>query len=568
MSGSLNDSFGWLDPASDVLGQRAHPDLIEHSSRLEKRFYTCGPNAWCFVGNGLSNQTFIRGPEGIIAIDSGECVEEMRAALVALREVTDLPIVACIYSHFHYVNGTRAILEEAGNDTLPIYGHAGIPANLERFGGEVGPRSSRGLVQQFAIFMPEGGEDGQVNVGLGRFYRNPEHSPYTPGYVPPGITFTEAVSAQIAGLTVELSPAPSDATDSITIWIPELGVCVNNLVWPALFNIFAIRGEEFRDPRILLEGLSHLESLPIEQMIGAHGPPLEGKAEIAGVIQDYADSIRYIWDQTVRGINRGLTLDELAGSMRLPERFARTYFTRQFYGVAEHHARQIHAGLFGWFDDDVAKLFPQAPKDRARKLIDGFGGIDCVREVFDQALESEDFRWAIEVSDWLVKVSEDASDRHRQATALRAVAQRTTSANIRNWCITRALELDGLLDLGRFRQHRFGFSEVMAGQPAAFVKVLRVLLDPARSSGLNGEICFMFDDGSRAGLLLRDQVAIPTDGEDAAIRVELSHETWAKLLSGKVTPEQAVAGGDMVVQGSLDELLEMMGAFDLWYDES
>ena len=99
------------------------------------------------------------------------------------------------------------------------------------------------------------------------------------------------------------------------------------------------------------------------------------------------------------------------------------------------------------------------------------------------------------------------------------------------------------------------------------MKVLRVLLDPARSSGLNGEICFMFDDGSRAGLLLRDQVAIPTDGEGAVIRVELSHETWAKLLSGKVTPEQAVAGGDMVVQGSLDELLEMMGAFDLWYDE-
>ena len=563
-----SDSFSSIEPASDRSGQKAHPDLIEHSTRLDQRFYSCGEDAWCYVGNGLSNQTFIRGQEGIIAIDTGECMEEMRSALVALREVTNLPIVACIYSHFHYVNGTKALYEDAGVDTLPIYGHAGIPANLERFGGEVGPRSSRGLVQQFAIFMPEEGEDGQVNVGLGRFYRNPEHSPFTPGYAPPRITFTEPVSKRIAGLTVEMTPAPSDATDSVTIWFPELGVCVNNLVWPALFNIFAIRGEEYRDPRILLEGLAHLESLPIQQLIGAHGPPLTGEAEIARVIEDYSDSIRFIWDQTVRGINQGLTLDELAGSVRLPERFNRTYFTRQFYGVVEHHVRQIHAGLFGWFDEDVAKLFPLEPYGRAQKLVNGFGGLDAVRQEFDQALQNADYRWALELSDWLVKVSQDAADQNRQATALRAVAQRTTSANIRNWCTTKALELDGLLNLDRFRKHRFGYSEVLAGEPTAFVKVLRVLLDPAKARGLNTEICWLFEDGSRAGLRLRDQVAIPTDGSDADMTVELSHEVWARMLSGKVSPEQAAIAGEIAVQGSIEELLRVLGAFDLWHDES
>ena len=563
-----SDSFSSIEPASDRSGQKAHPDLIEHSTRLDQRFYSCGEDAWCYVGNGLSNQTFIRGQEGIIAIDTGECMEEMRSALVALREVTNLPIVACIYSHFHYVNGTKALYEDAGVDTLPIYGHAGIPANLERFGGEVGPRSSRGLVQQFAIFMPEEGEDGQVNVGLGRFYRNPEHSPFTPGYAPPRITFTEPVSKRIAGLTVEMTPAPSDATDSVTIWFPELGVCVNNLVWPALFNIFAIRGEEYRDPRILLEGLAHLESLPIQQLIGAHGPPLTGEAEIARVIEDYSDSIRFIWDQTVRGINQGLTLDELAGSVRLPERFNRTYFTRQFYGVVEHHVRQIHAGLFGWFDEDVAKLFPLEPYERAQKLVNGFGGLDAVRQEFDQALQNADYRWALELSDWLVRVSQDAADQNRQATALRAVAQRTTSANIRNWCTTKALELDGLLNLDRFRQHRFGYSEVLAGEPTAFVKVLRVLLDPTKARGLNTDICWLFEDGSRAGLRLRDQVAIPTDGSDADMTVELSHEVWARMLSGKVSPEQAAIAGEIAVQGSIEELLRVLGAFDLWHDES
>ena len=147
----------------------------------------------------------------------------------------------------------------------------------------------------------------------------------------------------------------------------------------------------------------------------------------------------------------------------------------------EHHVRQIHAGLFGWFDDDPSKLFPQVPLERAQKLVKGFGGVEQVRQAFEEAIQSEDYRWAIELSDWLVKVNDDSSDKHRLATALRDVGQRTTSANIRNWCVTRAMELDGLIDLTRFRQHRFGYSEVMAGEPAAFVKLLRVLLDPDKA---------------------------------------------------------------------------------------
>ena len=76
----------------------------------------------------------------MIVIDTGECVEEMQAALQAIRRETAAPIVACIYTHFHYVGGTTALTPES-NDELPIYGHAGIEANLQRFGVGVGPPS-------------------------------------------------------------------------------------------------------------------------------------------------------------------------------------------------------------------------------------------------------------------------------------------------------------------------------------------------------------------------------------------------------------------------------------------
>ena len=59
----------------------AHRDLVDHSSRLKKNFYQVGEKVSCLVGNGLSNQTFIDAPDGIIAIDTGESNEEMMAAM-------------------------------------------------------------------------------------------------------------------------------------------------------------------------------------------------------------------------------------------------------------------------------------------------------------------------------------------------------------------------------------------------------------------------------------------------------------------------------------------------------
>jgi alkyl sulfatase BDS1-like metallo-beta-lactamase superfamily hydrolase len=553
-------------------GQRAHPATIAHSQRLEEKLYKLGSHAWTMVGNGLSNQSFVEGPEGLIVIDTGECIEEMNAALAAIRQETQVPIVACIYTHFHYVGGTQALLDESGNADLPIYGHSGITANLARFSGEVGPRGARGLVHQFAVALPTEGEDGLVNVGLGRFYRNPVHAPFTRGYLPAQHTFSENTRLSIAGLQVEIYPAPSDATDSVTIWFPELGVAINNLLWPALFNVFAIRGEEYRDPRVLLRGLDQLESLKANYLLGAHGPPLEGAQLISDSIVDARDAIQYLWDQTVRGANLGLTLDEMITFVQLPEHFQGRYQTEQFYGVVEHHVRQIYTGLFGWFDEDEAKLFPTPAPDRGRKLIEGFGGVARVRDIIDQALIDNDYRWAIELSSWLVRAglnergradAGEAEDRHRLAAGLRGVAQSTTAANIRNWCLTRARELEGLLDVERLRGHRFRTADIMRAAPTENVAVLKVLLVPERARGLNTRLSIAFDDGSRAGLHLRHQVAIPTDGANADLTLTISHSAWAQLLGGKVALATLLADGVADTAGRDDQVQRFLSCFDL-----
>lgn len=101
-----------FDPDPSVIatashGQRVHQRSLEHSARLMRTFCTVREGVWSLVGNGLSNQAFIEGPEGIIAIDTGGSCEEMTSALTELRAHTRAPIVAVIYTHFHYVNGTQ-----------------------------------------------------------------------------------------------------------------------------------------------------------------------------------------------------------------------------------------------------------------------------------------------------------------------------------------------------------------------------------------------------------------------------------------------------------------------------
>ena len=548
---------------TDARGQKTHRRSLEQSQRTSRRFYSVRPGVWCLVGNGLSNQTFIEGPGGVIAIDTGESVEEMTAALRDLRAHTKAPVVAVIYTHFHYVGGTKAVLAEAGHD-VPIHGHERIAVNLARVASEIAPAYSSGLIHQFGLRLPADGPDGVVNMGLGLHFRNPEHAPFTPGHLPVTHPFRGGETLSLAGLTVEVTHAPSDADDSVTLWFPEIGVCVNNIVWPVLFNIFAIRGEEYRDPQGLLAGIDHVLGLGAEHLVGAHGPPISGAKEIRERTTRYRDSIQFLWDQTVRGMNRGLTADQMAHEIRLPAACDDDYLTTEFYGVAEHHVRQIAAGVRGWFDGDPARLFAVEPVERASRLVQGFGGPDAVRRQIEAARADYDLRWALELASWMSRrAGAEAADHRLLADVLRDIGYRTTAANIRNWCLTRARDLDGTANLDRLREHRLRAGQLTALGPRGALHLLRVLLDPAGVEGLDLHIGFDFTDARPAGLHVRNGVAVATDGAGAGSTIHATFADLAALLGGQGTLSGAITDGRVRIDGDPDAVRRALAAFDI-----
>ncbi len=548
-------------------GQLGHRDTVEHTARFERAVHRVRDGVWCVVGNGLSNQVFVEGPEGLIAIDTGESIQEMAWSIDAIGAATDAPIVAVIYTHSHYVGGTTAVA--GAGESVPVWGHSRIVANRQRTGVELSASATRGAVHQFGLFLPKEGPDGLINVGLGQSFRRDDHAPHDFGFVVPTHTLDTATTVELAGLRVEMTPAPSDADDSLTIWFPELETCVHNLAWPALFNVFAIRGEPYRDPRIVLEGLDHILGLEPEHMVCTHGPPFSGRADIIREVTLDRDSIQFMWDQTVRGINKDLRSAELGEFVQLPAMYDTGRLTRQLYGVAEHHVRQIHAGLVGWFDGDEADLFPLPPGDRAGRLVEGFGGAETVRAAVRDAIDDNDLRWAVEMGSWLVRrtdaegenLSSD-DDRSLLAEALREIGRRSSAANIRNWCLTRALEIEGTLDLDRMRVHVFGRAAVLGADPAITVHALRVLLDPAAATGVDDELRWRFSDGATAGLHVRNHVAVPTRGDGAELELALGLETWATVCSGRLSIDAAIDEGTVVAGGDRDRIDRVVACFD------
>lgn len=552
------------DTVADSHGQLAHRKHVEHSLRLQRAFTPVGDSAWCLVGNGLSNQSFVRGPGGIIAIDTGESVEEMHSALLELRKITAEPIVAVLYTHFHYVQGTRAIVDERKamgiTAELPIFGHERIADNLTRSATAIAPTYSRGIVEQFAVALPTEGIDGVVNVGLGLAYRNAEHAPFTAGHLPVTSSFDSPTRLHIAGLDVDVVPAPSDADDSVTYWFPHLRLAAHNLVWPTLFNVFAIRGEEYRDPQVLLQGIDHLVGLQPVHLLGTHGPPLSG-AEVLQRVMKYRDSIQFLWDQTVRHTNAGASSIDLAHLVRLPDAFDDDYLTSQLYGVVEHHTRQIRSGLFGWFDGDPANLFPLARGERATQFIEAMGGVAAVRAACESAQQTNP-RWSLELAGLLVAHPDsNEADQRLLAEVLRVIARRTTAANIRNWCLARAREADGQLDLSRFRQQRWSRRQVSAWGLAHTLEVLRVTLVPERAEHLDVHLRLIVGQDT-AGLHIRNCVAVSTNGTAANEVVTMDIDTWVEVLGGVLPFSHALTAGRIEVAGSGSRVATAFGVFD------
>jgi alkyl sulfatase BDS1-like metallo-beta-lactamase superfamily hydrolase len=180
----------------------------------------------------------------------------------------------------------------------------------------------------------------------------------------------------------------------------------------------------------------------------SHTRSISGKDQVYETLTAYRDAIQFVHDQTIRGINQGLTPDELVEVVKLPPHLAEHAYLQEYYGKVEWSVRGVFNGYLGWFDGDAANLEPVDPDERAAGMASLAGGADGLLLAARDALDEEQYEWAAELTTHLIRLDPRSSEVKRiKAAALRALGRRQINANARNYYLTQALELEGKIEI-------------------------------------------------------------------------------------------------------------------------
>ena len=101
-------------------------------------------------------------------------------------------------------------------------------------------------------------------------------------------------------------------------------------------------------------------------LVRQHDEVKYGHAEIIEYLEDYHDAIKYLHDQTVRLMNKGLRADEIANELKYPEKFIR-HGIYEFYGSYYHCIRNVYNMYLGWYSGEPSELGEVSRPERGKK---------------------------------------------------------------------------------------------------------------------------------------------------------------------------------------------------------
>lgn len=538
-----------------------NPDLAAHSSEFKQGVVKVTEGVHVAIGYGLANSILIEGEDGLIIVDTMESAEAARPVKAAFDEISSKPVKAIIYTHNHadHVFGAGVL---AGEDQPDVYSHASTIYYLERVVNVIRPIIFRRAMRQFGTMLPEG---GVINDGIGpRLISDAET---TPSLLWPNKTFSgESLSIEVSGVKMELVFAPGETPDQIFVWIPDKKVLLpGDNFYRSFPNLYAIRGTPYRDVMKWVNSLDKMRALHPEFLVPSHTRPISGAREIHDALTDYRDAIQYVHDQTVRGMNQGLTPDEIVERVKLPAHLVGKPYLQPYYGRVDWSVRAIFSGYLGWFSGNATELFPLEPKGRAERMAALVGGAEELLRRAQVASEGGDPQWAVELADQvLVLDAENSEARAVRAAALTALGEAQISANGRNYFLTQALEAERTLEIVPLDPSKAPVDLLRSFPIDSFMRSLPVNLDAEKSAGKNVVVGFRFTDTGEAYTVhLRSGVAEvqPRFPDEPDIVVTTETLVWKEILSGRRNAAVAFAGGDVEVEGSTIELVKFLLLF-------
>ncbi|WP_434763776.1 alkyl sulfatase dimerization domain-containing protein [Vibrio fortis] len=407
--------------------------------------YEVAPGVWSLTGMGMDNVNVVETENGIVVFDGGLSKAYAEKAMSMLPEnIAKQPVVGLIYTHWHYIVG-------AGNwniseDTI-VVAHENHKAELGAALSTDSPMSNvrqiRGGIQ-LGSFLPAEGPDSPSVTGLVNVNFTPEEmKSYTP---PNKLVGDEETSIVIDGMEFITHQAHTDTLDGLSIYIPEKKASVDNTFWAhGLFNYSTLRGDRWRDIGHMETAIEWLLSKDIEHSLKVHGKPVTGEV-FKEQLEHQLIATRALVSQTEKAIGAGMSPDELQYSVTIPEEIADSPWVAENYGEWSYHVRRYYNHVMHWFGNDSIDLHPLPRNLEAEKLVEAMGGTGKFIELAKQAQTDNDHQWAAQLATYAIRSGDEAA-KQVKADSLRAMAQKATASNTRNWMLTHALVLEGKVEL-------------------------------------------------------------------------------------------------------------------------
>lgn len=533
-------------PAATVTSPQA---LSAHSEEFRREVIEVADGVHVAIGYGIANAILLVGSDGAIVVDTMETVESAAEVMAAFRQVTDKPIKALIYTHSHpdHIGGASVFAE--GNARIPVYAHRDVVRNMEKTSIELQTAITQRSLRMYGPMLPP---EELVNVGIGPQLGLHDHS--TINTLRPTREFDDRLEDTVAGIRFELVHAPGETEDQIFVWLPDRRILLpGDNLYKAFPNLYTIRGTAYRDPRQWADSLDAMRALRPQILVPSHTRPLVGEQLIQDTLTDYRDGIRYLYDQTLRYINQGLTPDEIATRLRLPAHLAASPFLQEFYGKPSWTARSIFAGNLGWFDGNPSTLQPLPPQAQAERMAQLAGGMEALAQQIADASKAGDHQWVLQLSDHLLRLQPDhAAVKDARIAALRALGEREANPNARHWYLVSARELAGEFTLPR--RILTPTPEMLAQMPLArFFDGMAVNLDAEAAADTITSVGFEFTDSDeRYTYLIRRGASevVPELRDDADIVVRVSAVAFREMLAQLRNPALSLVRDFEVTRGS------------------
>jgi len=420
-----------------------HAELKAHPEYFRRQLVQLADNVHQAFGFAASNVYMIVGEDGLVIIDTTETTAAAKNVLAEFRRITDLPVRTIILTHAHRDHVSGASVFAAGADPEILASARPSGDSLIEKGPHPRPTRAQQIRtrRQFGIGLSY--PDEIIGIGIGPGDRPLEGM--GAGIMAPTRRIAEAgETIRVSGVELQLVMAPGETPDHMVVWYPEKRILFSgDNFYRAFPNLYAIRGTEYRDFDSWADTLDRLMAFEPEVLAPGHTKALFGRETIRAALTDYRDAIRHVVDETRKGMDAGLTMDELAHSVKLPPELAEKPHLREYYGRVDHAVRAYFTGTMGWFDGNPTSLGPLSPQEEAERFIALAGGAEAVLAAVERARADGDNQWALQLVDRLIAAGPDPQGARRiKAQILRRHAEAQINCPTRNYYLQCARELE------------------------------------------------------------------------------------------------------------------------------